>query len=78
MKQAAKEVTGHEQRWRQNDWYDDEWNITVVEGNKPSIKMMQRDMNAKAKKTESREKQGGNQETKKGSSFWNVFMIRVK
>jgi hypothetical protein len=50
----------------------------VVERNIPRIKMMQRDMRAKAMKTESREKQRGNQENKKGSIFWNIFMIRVK
>ena len=78
MKQAAKEVTCHEQRWRENDWYDDEWNIVVVERNIPSIKMMQGDRRAKVMKTESREKQGGDQETKKGSIFWNIFMITMK
>jgi hypothetical protein len=41
----------------------------VVERNIPIIKMMQRDMRAKVMKTESGEKQGGNQETKKGSIF---------
>jgi len=40
--------------------------------------MMQGDRRAKVMKTESREKQGGDQETKKGSIFWNIFMITMK
>jgi hypothetical protein len=46
-----------------------------VKRNIPNIKMMQRDRRAKVMKRESREKQGDNWETKKGSIFWNIFFI---
>jgi hypothetical protein len=35
-------------------------------------------MREKVMKTDRREKQGGNQETKKGNILWNIFIITVK
>jgi len=42
------------------------------------MKMMQGNTRAKVMKTDRRKKQAGNQKTKEGNIFWNIFMITVK